>query len=202
MPHFVFSTYEDTRVDWLFEAESLDDAKQKITEDTFENLISDEQARPVGSDCVEARDLKTDDGDPGSPPDIEEATPETHPWMFRDLEAEAIQKSRLNSGNWMAEVDLTCFDEFEVHPVRQARDWTGPLEFYCEQCEPDQATFWTVYGHYDHQLERNRARNFVGVDALIDCWSLAEAEKLAIMFAQFRTLQLAAAGQKTKEAAE
>src|SRR5439155_11406147 len=49
MPYFVFSTYEDTRVDWLFEADSLDDARRKVTEDTFEDIISDEGTRYIGS---------------------------------------------------------------------------------------------------------------------------------------------------------
>ncbi|HEV2349297.1 MAG TPA: hypothetical protein VG028_05555 [Terriglobia bacterium] len=52
--------------------------------------------------------------------------------------------------------NLSSFDGFEVHPVKDDGDC-------CEQCEPHEATFWTVYGHYDP------ASGELGVEALIDC---------------------------------
>lgn len=51
--------------------------------------------------------------------------------------------------------DLSSFDGFEVTPVKD--------DDCCEQCEPHEATFWTVYGHYDP------ASGALGVEALIDC---------------------------------
>src|SRR5205085_4225045 len=56
MPYFVFSTYENSRVDWLFEADSLDDARRRVTDDTLDDVISDEGTRCIGSATVEARD--------------------------------------------------------------------------------------------------------------------------------------------------
>ena len=194
MPYFVFSTYEDTLVDWLFEAESLDAARAKATEDTFEDLISNDEARLVSTNAVERRELKTDDGDDGSPADIEQVSPDTHSWMFRDLEAEFIQKTRAKPlpDKWPVDCDLTRFDGFEFAPVRQYRDWSGKVDFYCEQCHGgEQPTFWTVYGHYDPDDERNAMTGLAGVEALIDCWSLADAERLLIMFEQFRATQIA-----------
>jgi hypothetical protein len=202
MPYFVFSTYEDTRVDWLFEADSLDDARRKVSEDTFEDVISEEGTRCIGSATVEARELCTDSGDPGDPADIQEIDPYKEPWAVQDLEKELIEDARKNPlpDDWPVDSDLTRFDGFEVHPVRQCRDWSGKVEFYCEQCDSnEQPTFWTVYGHYDPDDGRNAMAGLVGVEALIDCWSLADAERLLIMFEQFRAAQIA--GKPKSEAA-
>jgi hypothetical protein len=195
MPYFVFSTYEDTRVDWLFEADSLNDARRKVTKDTFEDVISDEGTRCIGSATVEARELCIDTGDPGGPDDIEEIDPYKETWAVQDLEKKLIEDTRKTPlpDNWSVNSDLTRFDGFEVWPVRQHRDWSGKVDFYCEQCDGnEQPTFWTVYGHYDPDDERNEMAGLVGVEALIDCWSLADAERLLIMFEQFRATQIAA----------
>jgi hypothetical protein len=136
MPYFVFSTYEDTRVDWLFEAETIEDARLKVTEDTLDDVISEDGTRCIGSATVESRELCTDRGDPGNVTDIEEVTPGSHAWMFRDLEDELIEQCRAKPlpDNWPVDCDLTRFDGFEIAPVRQYRDWSGKLEFFCEQC--------------------------------------------------------------------
>jgi hypothetical protein len=198
MPYFVFSTYEDTRIDWLFEADSIDDARRKVTEDTFEDIISDEGTRCIGSVTVEARELCTDSGDPGDPADIQEIDPYREAWAVQDLEKEMIEDARKRPlpDNWPVDCDLTRFDGFEVQPVRQYRDWSGKVDFYCEHCDGNEPpTFWTVYGHYDPSDERNDMAGLVGVEALIDCWSLADAERLLIMLEQFRAMQIASQGK-------
>lgn len=43
---------------------------------------------------------------------------------------------------WIAEI--SSFDGLEIHPVREVRE---EAEAYCEQCEPHEAQFWSVYGH-------------------------------------------------------
>jgi hypothetical protein len=195
MPYFVFSTYEDTRVDWLFEADSLDDARRRVTDDTLDDVISDEGTRCIGSATVESRELCTDSGDPADAADIQEINPCKETWAVRDLEEALIEDARKKPlpESWPVDSDLTRFDGFEVHPVRQHRDWSGKADFYCEQCDGnEQPTFWTVYGHYDPSDERNAMAGLVGVEALIDCWSLADAERLLIMFEQFRAVQIAA----------
>lgn len=60
--------------------------------------------------------------------------------------------------------NLSIFDAFEVHPVKDYGD-------YCEQCAPDEATFWTVYGHY------SPASGELGIEALIDCADEFSAER-------------------------
>ena len=202
MPYFVFSTYEDTRVDWLFEADSIEEARRKVTEDTFEDVISEEGTRFIGTETVEARGLCTDSSDAGGAADIEEIDPCKQTWAVQDLEEELIEKARgtPSPDNWPVISDLTRFDGFEVAPVRQRKDWSGKIEFYCEQCDDaERPTFWTVYGHYDPDDERNRMAGLIGVDALIDCWSLADAQRLQIMFERFRAIQIAA--QPRQEAA-
>lgn len=192
MPYFVFSTYEDARVDWLFEAESIEDARLKVTDDTLDDVISEDGTRCIGSATVESRELCTDRSDPGDVTDIEEVTPGSHAWMFRDLEDELIEQCRARPlpDSWPVDCDLTRFDGFEVAPVRQYRDWSGNVAFFCEQCHNgEQPTFWTVYGHYNPADDRNRIAGLVGVDALIDCWSRADAEKLAALLERFRQIQ-------------
>src|SRR5437867_4470882 len=112
MPYFVFSTYEDTRVDWLFEAGSIEDARLKVTGDTVDDVISEDGTRCIGSATVESRELCTDSGDPGDVADVEEVTPDSHAWMFRDLEAELIEQCRAKPlpDNWPVDCDLTRFD--------------------------------------------------------------------------------------------
>ena len=42
--------------------------------------------------------------------------------------------------------EIPSFDGLEIHPVRELideEDGSG----YCEQCAPDEAHFWSVYGH-------------------------------------------------------
>jgi hypothetical protein len=199
MPYFVFSTYEDTRVDWLFEAASIEDARLKVTEDTVDDVISEDGTRCIGSATVESRKLCTD---PGDSADIEEIDPYKQTWAVRDIEKELIEDARKKPlpDNWPVDCDLARFDGFEVHPVRQYRDWSGKVDFYCEHCDGnEQPTFWTVYGHYDPEDERNDMAGLVGVEALIDCWSLADAERLLIMLDQFRVMHIA--GQAKPEAA-
>lgn len=37
------------------------------------------------------------------------------------------------------------YDGLEVHPVQDVEEANGVT--YCEQCEPEEADFWSVYGH-------------------------------------------------------
>jgi hypothetical protein len=195
MPYFVFSTYEDIRADWLFEADSLEDAQRRVTEDTLDDVIFDEGTSCIGTGNVTARELSSDlDGHA----DIQEIDPCKETWAVQDLEKELIENARRKPlpDNRPVDCDLTRFDGFEVQPVRQYRDWSGKVEFYCEVAEGgEQPTFWTVYGHYDPHDERNDMARLAGVEALIDCWSLADAERLLVMFEQFRAMQIAGRAQ-------
>lgn len=98
--------------------------------------------------------------------------------------------------------DLTRFDGFEVYPVRQVDELKDGSPVY-EQVddlidgEPQGGCdFWTVYGHYD-PTDYNAGVSFanVGIDALIDCHTRGDAERLAVYFAEMRNLQLAAKGE-------
>ncbi len=53
------------------------------------------------------------------------------------------QKAKKLTPFWMNEIHR--FDAVEVHPVQEFTDTDG-LKF-CEQCEPQEAHFWSVYGH-------------------------------------------------------
>lgn len=41
---------------------------------------------------------------------------------------------------------IHAFDGLEIHPVRELTDETDGTR-YCEQCTPQEAQFWSVYGH-------------------------------------------------------
>jgi hypothetical protein len=144
---------------------------------------------------VEARELCTESGGAGDIADLEEINPYNQTWAVQDVEKQLIEDARNKPlpANWPVDSDLTRFDGFEVQPVRKYRDWGGQVDFYCEYAEGGaRPTFWTVYGHYDPEDERNDMAGLAGVEALIDCWSLADAEILQIMFEQFRAMQIAA----------
>ena len=68
---------------------------------------------------------------------------------------------------WMMEIRR--FDGLEVHPVRELSPEAegGPIP--CEQCDPEDAHFWSVYGHC---IEG-------GVDCLEDFPSEAQARAFA-----------------------
>ena len=64
--------------------------------------------------------------------------------------------------HWMRTIQE--FDALEIHPCAViGRDSSG-TEFV-EQCEPEEAQFWTVYGHY----------RTGGLDAFEDCSTKPEA---------------------------
>jgi hypothetical protein len=46
--------------------------------------------------------------------------------------------------HWLREIE--AFDALEIHPCMEGKDSDGTG--YVEQCEPAEAHFWTVYGHY------------------------------------------------------
>ena len=71
--------------------------------------------------------------------------------------------------------DLSSFDCFEVHSVKDDGD-------SCEQCAPPEATFWTVYGHYDP------ASGEYGVEALIDCADEYSANHVYNLLTRLKTL--------------
>ena len=39
---------------------------------------------------------------------------------------------------------INKFDDFEVWPVKA---WSEGGQSICEQCKPEEASFWSVYGH-------------------------------------------------------
>lgn len=54
-----------------------------------------------------------------------------------------IEKAKASVPFWMMEINR--YDAVEVHPVREYPDTEGGT--FCEQCEPEEAHFWSVYGH-------------------------------------------------------
>ena len=58
--------------------------------------------------------------------------------MTNDL----IQQAKASVPFWMMQIN--DFDGLEIHPVMESASKTGG---YCEICEPDEAHFWSVYGH-------------------------------------------------------
>lgn len=80
--------------------------------------------------------------------------------MSKDISP--IDAAETLTPDWM--LDIQSFDALEIHPCALvAIDGDGTE--IVEQCEPEQAHFWTVYGHY-------RAG---GVDAFEDFATEAEA---------------------------
>ncbi len=71
--------------------------------------------------------------------------------------------------------DLSSFDCFEVHPVKDHGD-------YCELCSPPEATFWAVYGHYAPDSGQH------GVEALIDCADEHSADLVYNLLTRLKTL--------------
>lgn len=55
-----------------------------------------------------------------------------------------IAQARALTPRWMSDIH-TC-DGLEIHPVRELTDEDDGSS-YCEQCEPHEAQFWSVYGH-------------------------------------------------------
>lgn len=60
--------------------------------------------------------------------------------------------------------DLSLFDGFETYPIRD----DGP---HCEPCRPEEATYWTVFGHYAPGTGE------FGLEALLDCADAASADR-------------------------
>jgi len=79
--------------------------------------------------------------------------------------------------NWMRSIKE--FDALEIHPCAVVGCDSSATEFV-EQCEPEQAHFWTVYGHYRSG----------GLDAFEDFSTEAEAvtffDRLLDMFPHLR----------------
>jgi len=55
-----------------------------------------------------------------------------------------IKLARAVTPWWMMEI--ASFDGLELHPVQELTDERDGSQ-YCEQCDPDAAHFWSVYGH-------------------------------------------------------
>lgn len=78
-----------------------------------------------------------------------------------------IETAKAVTPSWMMEIQT--FDAIEVHPVCNVGQdgQTGTL--YCEVCTPEEADFWSVYGHLKEG----------GVDCLEDFPTQEEAETFA-----------------------
>ncbi len=55
-----------------------------------------------------------------------------------------IKQAKALTPWWMMEI--VSFDGLEIHPVQELTDESDGSQ-YCEQCEPSEAHFWSVYGH-------------------------------------------------------
>lgn len=80
-----------------------------------------------------------------------------------------------NTGNlpdWRSHIHL--FDGLEISPCVTVGDTAlGPIIEVCD--DPDEAEFWSVYGHYNPAL----CEGFGGVDCLEDFATEAEANAFA-----------------------
>lgn len=76
-----------------------------------------------------------------------------------------IQQAIESTPGWFYRI--TEYDGLEIHPVREELLENGTS--YCEPCTPDEAQFWSVYGH----LKTG------GVDCIEDFATEAEARALA-----------------------
>ena len=56
-----------------------------------------------------------------------------------------IEKAKAMTPWWMMEIRR--FDGLEIHPVRDLKADDPGDETWCEPCEPEEAQFWSVYGH-------------------------------------------------------
>lgn len=100
------------------------------------------------------------------------------------------------------DTDFTRFDGFEIYPVRQVdelKDGSPVYEQVDELIDGEPkggCNFWTVYGHFD-STDFNAGVAFanVGIEALIDCHTRVDAERLAVYFTEMRKLQLATQGE-------
>ena len=67
---------------------------------------------------------------------------EDEAWFFQCCDVEAITR---HLPWWMREI-ARC-DGLEVHPVWDTQRDEDTDETWCEVCKPEQAHFWSVYGH-------------------------------------------------------
>lgn len=68
---------------------------------------------------------------------------------------------------------MTGFQNFEVHGCMKIYDGVvdkNGVDHYIEQCDDNEADFWTVYGHYSPESGQQ------GVEALVDCTDRRSAE--------------------------
>lgn len=57
-----------------------------------------------------------------------------------------IEEAKALTPFWMMEIQK--YDGLEIHPVRELKsDDSASNETYCEVCEPEDAHFWSIYGH-------------------------------------------------------
>lgn len=56
-------------------------------------------------------------------------------------ELSPIEKAKASVPLWMKEIHR--YDGLEIHPCHELADDDGSVE----QCEPEEAQFWSVYGH-------------------------------------------------------
>lgn len=63
---------------------------------------------------------------------------------------------------------MNLFDNYEIHPCTRTEEPDSPGKFYFEQCEPEEADVWTLYGHIDGE----------GVEAIGDFTTREHAEEV------------------------
>lgn len=84
-----------------------------------------------------------------------------------------ISKAKALTPHWMMEIH--AFDGLEMHPVQVLTNEQDGSS-HCEQCEPDEAHFWSVYGHlraggvlcFEDFATEAQARGFA--QRLLDAW--------------------------------
>ncbi len=76
-----------------------------------------------------------------------------------------IEAAKKITPSWFTRIP--DYDGLEIHPVRVYE--TREDKTFCEQCEPEEADFWSVYGHL---IEG-------GVECIDDFAAEAQAERFA-----------------------
>ena len=89
-------------------------------------------------------------------------------------------------------MDLKSFDGFEIHGVRNLYESSTSQEPYaCEQCDDQDADFFSLYGHYDPADFNNGVPHAqAGLVCLLDFPTRDEAELASAYFSAYRQLML------------
>ncbi len=55
-----------------------------------------------------------------------------------------IELAKAATPSWM--MDIQKYDGLEISPVREFKD-AASNQTHCERCQPEEADFWSIFGH-------------------------------------------------------